>query len=325
MVPAKSLEDQNNNSYQKVLFFLLLTICLWPRVDNAIGLGAGILFSLIVSNPFLKKSSLWSKILLQTSVIGLGFGIGIEQVISEGKNSILYTLAGICFTLMAGRLLGKALKVHPNTSHLISFGTAICGGSAIAAMAPVIKAKDEETAISLATVFMLNSLALVLFPFIGKFMHMDQQSFGLWAALAIHDTSSVVGAAASFGTVALGIATTVKLTRALWIAPSALTIAFFKKEDAKIKFPFFILGFLLATGIRSLLPSCDILWNDLSFLARRLLVVTLFLIGAGLTKDVLKKVGFRPMIQGILLWIIVSIVSMILIKSQIIHCSITKL
>lgn len=305
----------------KILFFLLLILCLWPRVDNAVALAGGVALSLFMTNPYPGKSRHWSKRLLQISVIGLGFGIGIEQVLIEGRNSLVYTILGIGFTLVIGRLIGKLLKVAPNTSELISFGTAICGGSAIAAMAPVIKAKDEEIAVSLATVFMLNSVGLILFPFIGKMIHLDQPAFGLWAALAIHDTSSVVGAAASFGAVALAVGTTVKLTRALWIAPVALTVSFCRKADRKVQFPLFILGFLLAALIRSLFPMGEAIWGHLAFLARRLLAVTLFLIGCGLTKEVLKKVGFRPMIQGIILWILVSAVSLMLIVSRVIHAS----
>lgn len=297
----------------QILFIFLFFLCLWPRVDTPIALVTGILFSFVLKNPFPKLTSKLSKILLQVSVVGLGFGLGIGQVIQEGKKSIIYTAIGITVILLIGRLIGKILKVNPNISQLISFGTAICGGSAIAAIAPVIKAKDEEVAVSLATIFTLNSVALILFPFVGHLIHLSQESFGLWAALAIHDTSSVVGASASFGAVALTIATTVKLTRALWITPVVLGFALFKKVNRKVNFPFFILGFVLAALVRSLLPNLHILWDGLAFGARRLLVGTLFLIGAGLTKEVLKKVGFRPMIQGITLWVLVSIVTLVII------------
>jgi uncharacterized integral membrane protein (TIGR00698 family) len=295
------------------LFLFLFLFCLWPRVDTPIALVTGILFSFVLKNPFPKLTSKWSKVLLQASVVGLGFGLGIGQVIQEGKKSIVYTAVGITIILLAGRLIGKIFKVNPNISQLISFGTAICGGSAIAAIAPVINAKDEEVAVSLATIFTLNSAALIIFPFVGRLIHLSQQSFGLWAALAIHDTSSVVGASASFGAVALAIATTVKLTRALWITPVVLGFALFKKTNKKINLPFFILGFVLAALIRSLLPNLHMLWDCLAFGARRLLVVTLFLIGAGLTKEVLKKVGFRPMIQGLTLWVLVSVITLVII------------
>jgi uncharacterized integral membrane protein (TIGR00698 family) len=223
----------------QLLFIFLFLLCIWPRVDTPIALVTGILFSFVLKNPFPKLTSKLSKILLQVSVAGLGFGLGIGQVIQEGRKSIIYTAVGIAIILLTGRLIGKILKVNPNISQLISFGTAICGGSAIAAIAPVIKAKDDEVAVSLATIFTLNSVALILFPFVGRLIHLSQDSFGLWAALAIHDTSSVVGASASFGAVALAIATTVKLTRALWITPVVLGFAFFRKANKKINFPFF--------------------------------------------------------------------------------------
>jgi uncharacterized integral membrane protein (TIGR00698 family) len=233
-------------------------------------------------------------------------------------HSLLYTVIGITLTMIAGILLGRLFKVNTTTSTLISFGTAICGGSAIAAMAPVLKAKNEEIAVSLATVFTLNSVALLLFPEIGHLLHMSQKSFGLWSALAIHDTSSVVGAAASYGSEALAVGTTVKLTRALWITPVVLGFAYFKKSGQKATFPFFILGFVVAAIIRSLFPDFHVFWDGIAFGAKRLLVLTLFLIGAGLTKEVLKKVGFTSMMQGIVLWIIVSISVLLLITGQVI-------
>lgn len=291
---------------------------MWPHIDTAIALTAGIAFSLILSNPFAKLTGKWSKIFLQTSVVGLGFGIGISQVISEGKHSIIYTIIGITFTIIIGNLIGRLLKVNSNTSQLISFGTAICGGSAIAAMAPVLKAKDEETAVSLATVFTLNSIALLIFPFVGHLFHMSQQSFGIWAALAIHDTSSVVGAAASYGAIALAVGTTVKLTRALWITPVVLGYAVFRKSDQKIKIPLFIIGFVLAAVVRSVLPNLNTIWDNVAFGARRLLVLTLFLIGSGLTREVLKKVGVRPLLQGVTIWIIVSVLTLTVIINHII-------
>jgi uncharacterized integral membrane protein (TIGR00698 family) len=298
---------------KKITFITLMLLCLWPRIDTAMALACGIVFSMVFSNPMPRLSALWSKNLLQLSVVGLGFGIGISKVIHEGKHSIVYTIVGIVCTLLLGTLLGKLFKVTSHTSQLISFGTAICGGSAIAALAPVLKAKHEDIAVSLATIFTLNSVALLLFPFVGHLLHLNQQAFGLWAALAIHDTSSVVGAASSFGAAALATATTVKLTRALWIMPAVLIIAFFKKSDSKAKFPLFIAGFVAAALIRSLFPHANAAWDTLAFIARRLLVVTLFLIGSGLTRELLKKTGFRPMMQGVVLWITVSSVTLTVI------------
>lgn len=295
---------------KKIGFIILMLLCLWPRVDTAIALLAGIFFSMILTNPFPAVTTKWSKKLLQISVIGLGLGIGIRQVLQEGKHSIVYTMLGIACALAAGRLFGRLFSVPANTAQLISFGTAICGGSAIAALAPVLKAKDEEIAVSLATVFTLNSVALLLFPPIGHLLHLDQQAFGLWAALAIHDTSSVVGAASSYGPIALATGVTVKLTRALWIAPCVLGFAFFRKSEQRVTIPLFILGFIAAAIIRSIFPEQAGIWDGIAFIARRLLVVTLFLIGAGLSRAVLKKVGFRPMIQGISLWLLMSIITL---------------
>ena len=305
--------QKHNKLLIKLLFFFLLLLCFWPRTDSVVALAGGIAFSLIFTNPFQKLTNKGSKIGLQISVIGLGFGIGIAQVILEGKHSIVYTMVGIALTLCIGNIIGYLLKVNSNTSQLISIGTAICGGSAIAALAPVIKAKNEETAVSLAIIFTLNSIALIIFPFVGHLLHLNQESFGTWAGLAIHDTSSVVGAAASFGAKSLEIGTTVKLTRALWITPVVLIFAFFKKSGGKITFPFFILGFVIAATIRTLFPNLNWLWDVLAFGAKRLLVATLFLIGAGLTREILKKVGFWPLLQGVTLWILVSITTLLAI------------
>jgi uncharacterized integral membrane protein (TIGR00698 family) len=303
--------QQNSRKYlpvaHRLVFTLCALLCLFPQIDTVLALASGIAFSMLFSNPFPSKTSKLSKILLQLSVVGLGFGISIHQVLLEGRQSIVYTIVGITFTILIGSLIGKLLKVNSNISQLISFGTAICGGSAIAAMAPVIKANDEEIAVSLATVFMLNSIALLLFPFIGHILNLSQMAFGTWAALAIHDTSSVVGAAASYGTVALATGTTVKLTRALWITPITLGYAFFKKSKQKSSIPLFIFGFIIAAIIHSVFPDQQGIWEHIAFAARRILVVTLFLIGAGLTKNVLQKVGIQPLVQAVILWMLVSI------------------
>ena len=295
---------------KKICFLLLMVICAWPRVDAAVALLCGVTFSLSVGNPFWRVSGGWARKLLQTSVVGLGFGVGISQVLREGQHSILYTMVGITLTLLAGAAIGKWLGVEARTSQLISFGTAICGGSAIAAMAPVIKARSEEVAVSLATVFMLNAVALLVFPAVGHFFSLSPGAFGLWSALAIHDTSSVVGAASSFGPTALATATTVKLTRALWITPCVLAYALLRKSDQRATVPLFIIGFIAAAVVRSLLPQYPGTWDGMAFAARRLLVVTLFLIGAGVSRETLKKVGFRPMVQGVTLWVIVSTVTL---------------
>lgn len=290
---------------KKTAFLVLMAICAWPRVDAAVALVCGVVFSLSFGNPFARASGSWARKLLQLSVVGLGFGVAIGQVLREGQHSIVYTIAGITLTLLMGAALGKWLGVETRTSQLISFGTAICGGSAIAAMAPVIKARTEEVAVSLVTVFMLNSVALLIFPVIGRVLSLSPGAFGLWAALAIHDTSSVVGAASSFGPAALATATTVKLTRALWITPFVLGYALIRKSNQRATIPLFIVGFIAAAVVRSLLPQYLGTWDGVAFVARRMLVVTLFLIGAGVSRETLKKVGFRPMVQGVTLWVIV--------------------
>jgi uncharacterized integral membrane protein (TIGR00698 family) len=289
-----------------VLFFVLAAACLLPWVGPATALAAGIVFSLGLGNPAPARTSLWSRVLLQASVVGLGFGLSLGTVLRVGSRSAVYTVVGIALTLAAGALLGRLAGTTGPLSTLISFGTAICGGSAIAAMAPVVKAKSDEIAVSLATVFTLNAAALVLFPAVGHFLHLDQGQFGLWAGLAIHDTSSVVGAASAYGPQALALATTVKLTRALWIMPCVLLAALLSRSDQKAKFPLFIAGFVAAAAVRTLLPSLAPLWGVLVAVARQSLVLTLFLIGTGLTRDVLRRVGVRPLAQGVVLWLLVS-------------------
>jgi uncharacterized integral membrane protein (TIGR00698 family) len=316
-VSQKLQKVHSSTLLHKVLFISCGLLCLWPRVDTAMALAAGVTFSLLFSNPYSARTSKLSKLLLQISVVGLGFGISIQQVIQEGRHSIVYTIIGISFTLLIGNFIGRLFKVNSNISQLISFGTAICGGSAIAAMAPVIKARDEEIAISLATVFTLNSIALLLFPFIGHLLKLNEVAFGTWAALAIHDTSSVVGAASSYGAIALATGTTVKLTRALWITPVTLGYAYFKKSKQKAAFPLFIFGFIAAAFIHSLLPAFNGLWEIIAFSAKRILVVTLFLIGAGLTITVLKKVGIQPLFQAILLWLTVSTATLLFILKMV--------
>jgi uncharacterized integral membrane protein (TIGR00698 family) len=266
----------------------------------------GAVISLGLGNPWPQQTQKFSKGILQISVVGLGFGLSLGEVLHTGKGSIVYTIIGIAFTLTLGYALGNLFKVEKNTSALISFGTAICGGSAIAAMAPILKAKDNEIAVALATVFSLNSAALLLFPLIGYIFHLNQGIFGTWAGLAIHDTSSVVGATSAYGVQALAIGTTVKLTRAMWITPLVIAAAWFNKSEQKAKIPLFIIGFIVAAAIRTLLPQYAHYWGGLAAIARQCLVVTLFLIGAGLSRDVLKKVGVRPLLQGVTLWLFVS-------------------
>jgi len=273
-------------------------------------LALGILIALTVGNPYSKKTAKATKYLLQASVVGLGFGMDLQKVVAAGRTGILFTIATIAGTLLLGFLIGRALNIERTTSHLISSGTAICGGSAIAAVGPVLKASDEQMSVSLGTVFILNSIALFVFPVIGHRLAMSQTQFGVWAAIAIHDTSSVVGAAARYGAEALQIATTVKLTRALWIVPLTLGTAFVfhRKGAAKITIPWFILWFLVASLIRTYVASPA--WPVIVTIAKYGLTLTLFLIGAGLSRKSLAAVGIRPLILGVLLWIAISTVSL---------------
>lgn len=300
------------------LFFALAAASLLPWVGPAAALAGGILFSLLVGNPAPARTASWSKVLLQASVVGLGFGLSLGSVARVGAASFLYTAVGIALTLALGVLLGRLAGTSGPVSTLISFGTAICGGSAIAAMAPVVKAKSDEIAVSLATVFTLNAAALLLFPAVGHLVGLDPARFGLWAALAIHDTSSVVGAASAYGPEALALATTVKLTRALWIVPCVLGAALLARSGERPKFPLFIAGFVAAAALRTAIPQLAPLWTGLAAVARQLLVLTLFLIGTGLTREVLVRVGLRPLAQGLLLWIVVGSATLAAILSGLI-------
>ncbi|MBW2473453.1 MAG: putative sulfate exporter family transporter [Deltaproteobacteria bacterium] len=307
MVPEKQ------NQLNKAAFIGLFFLTALPLVSSPVALVAGFSFSFVFGNPLPQLTARVSKTLLKLSVVGLGFGVNFVEVIEVGKNSILLTLVSISATIGLGLLLGRALRLPKNTVTLLSFGTAICGGSAIAAMAPVIRADDDEIAVSLATVFALNAVALVIFPPLGALFHLDQNQFGLWAALAIHDTSSVVGASAAYGALALSIGTTAKLTRALWIAPFALVAGFLCQSKERTGIPLFILGFIAAAFINNWLPEFQPLWNVVYAISKQSLVMTLFLIGAGLTRQVLRQVGLKPLLLGVILWIIVSIATLILI------------
>jgi uncharacterized integral membrane protein (TIGR00698 family) len=305
-------------SLEKIIFILLILVCLspWGSPPVALALGLGVAFTM--GNPFSQLTGKPTRLLLQASVTLLGFGMNIEAVFKAGKEGILFTIATIFGTLILGHFVGKLLYVNEKTSSLISSGTAICGGSAIAAVGPAINAGPEEMSVSLGTVFVLNSIALLLFPFIGHVLNLSQTQFGVWSAIAIHDTSSVVGAAQTYGPEALAIATTVKLARALWIAPVALTFAIlYRKNDSdrktKVAVPWFIFLFLGTSLIRTYAPSQVLpsIFDSLVNLAKAGMTITLFLIGASLSRKMLKKVGWRPLLQGVLLWIVISVVSLI--------------
>jgi uncharacterized integral membrane protein (TIGR00698 family) len=294
----------------KTLFFAGLIISASGYVTPPVALTVGIIFGLSVSHPLPADSRDLSRFLLQASVVALGFGMNLHEVIKAGKSGFVYTALGISFALIVGLSLGKFLQVRGNASYLITTGTAICGGSAIAAIAPIIQADEQETAVSLATVFILNSVALIAFPLIGAAQHLSQTQFGLWAALAIHDTSSVVGAASKYGAEALIVGTTVKLARALWIVPLALGTAAVKRSKSKVKLPWFILLFCLAAVINTYVASASHFSSAFFTLGRYGLTATLFLIGSSISRASLKKVGWRPLAQGIALWIIVAITSL---------------
>ncbi|MGH9497276.1 MAG: YeiH family protein [Candidatus Sulfotelmatobacter sp.] len=294
----------------RVVFVLCLVVSASGYVSPPVALAIGLAFGLIFTNPFTAQSRKFSKFLLQASVVGLGFGMNLHEVLRAGRSGFIYTLLGISFALTLGMALGALFEVKRVPAFLISTGTAICGGSAIAAVGPITQASDEEMAVALGTVFVLNSVALLIFPYIGAALKLSQTQFGLWAALAIHDTSSVVGAAAKYGAVALAIATTVKLARALWIVPLSLGTALVRGAKAKIDWPWFIALFCLAAVCNTYLPAGAHVYSIAVKLAKMGLTATLFLIGSGISIATLKRVGHRPLLQGILLWMIVSVVSL---------------
>jgi uncharacterized integral membrane protein (TIGR00698 family) len=302
---------KRGDALQQIIFILALLFCLTSYASPPLALALGLLIALTSGHPLQRYNSRATKILLQVSVVGLGFGINLGQVIKAGRTGLLFTIASIIGTLVIGFLIGRLLGINAKTSHLISSGTAICGGSAIAAVGPVLDADEREMSVALGTVFILNSVALFVFPVIGRYLNLTQAQFGTWVGIAIHDTSSVVGAAAKYGAEALQIATPVKLARALWIVPLVIFTAFvFKTHAKKIAVPYFILLFVVASVLRTYVPAIAVASDMLVAIARIGLTVTLFLIGAGLSRKTLKSVGARPLVQGVLLWIVISLVSL---------------
>lgn len=292
------------------MIIILGILCLWPKISAGIALLLGVLGTLLFGNPYEAKTKKFTPQLLTYSVIGLGAGMNLLVVLKVGLHGILYTVVSIGAAFAIGTILGLILKVERDLSLLLTVGTAICGGSAIAAVAPVLGAKPHQVSVSLGTVFMLNACALFLFPWLGHHFSLTQNQFGLWSALAIHDTSSVVGSTLQYGQEALQVGTTVKLARALWIVPVTFAVGFFvarrnhsPQTEAKPKRPWFILGFLLMAALVTWIPALAFAGHIVEFVARRLLVLTLFLIGANLSRETLKAVGFRPFLQGVLLWI----------------------
>jgi uncharacterized integral membrane protein (TIGR00698 family) len=295
------------SNIRKAIFIIAVILCLTPFVSPAIALLMGLVIAQFIGHPYLELNHKATHILLQVSVVGLGFGMNVHSALHAGREGILFTIASITGTLIFGYLMGRWLNIEKKTSFLISSGTAICGGSAIAAISPVIKAEEKQISVALGTIFILNSIALLVFPVIGHYFNLSQTQFGLWCALAIHDTSSVVGAASKYGAHALEVATTVKLARALWIIPVAFISAFlFKNQSKKIKVPYFIGFFILAMVINTYVPAIAIINIYLIMIAKAGLTLTLFLIGAGLSRKVLISVGFKPLFQGVILWIAIS-------------------
>ena len=292
----------------QILFLALAVLSFSPLVSPPIALLFGILFvnifgKVLETDTFVKK-------LLQYSIIGLGFGINLNTAIEAGSQGFLFTVSTIALVMIFGLLLAKILKIDKTIAQLISAGTAICGGSAIAAVAPILKANSKQTSVALGIVFVLNAVALFIFPEIGHFFNLTQNQFGIWSAIAIHDTSSVVGAASKYGNEALQIATTVKLARALWIIPLAFLISIFTKSEGKIKIPYFIGFFVLAILAGTYLPFLQNFNSIISEISRDTLKVALFLIGAGLSLQNLKNIGIKPLLLGIILWIFISSISL---------------
>lgn len=315
---------QNNNKIIYVSLLVILSFFLFldyipgmhaysAWVTPPVALFLGLSFALLCGQAHPKFNKKISKYLLQYSVVGLGFGMNLQASLASGKEGMEFTVISVVGTLLIGWVIGrKFLKVDRDTSYLISSGTAICGGSAIAAVGPVLRAKDSEMSVALGTIFILNAIALFIFPVIGHALNMSQHEFGTWAAIAIHDTSSVVGAGAAYGEEALRVATTIKLTRALWIIPLAIATSFiFKSKGQKISIPWFIFFFVLAmivnTYVLNLSETGALIGAGINSIARKALTITLFFIGASLSRDVLKAVGIKPLVQGILLWVVISV------------------
>lgn len=307
---AGLLINLNDNS-RKVVFISCVAFCLTPIISPAIALLMGLVIAQFTGHPYSHLNHKATQLLLQVSVISLGFGMNMHSAMQAGKEGVLFTIASISGTLIFGYFMGKWLSIEKKTSYLISAGTAICGGSAIAAISPVIKAEEKQISIALGCVFILNSIALFIFPMIGHHFDLSQTQFGLWCAIAIHDTSSVVGAASKYGSHALEVATTVKLARALWIIPVAFMSTFiFKNKSKKVNIPYFIGLFVLAMISNTYIPATKQISPYMIIIAKSGLSLTLFLIGAGLSRKVLLSVGFKPLFQGVVLWIAISVAAL---------------
>ncbi len=295
-------------------YIILIFICILPWISPAIALFIGLLHAIIIGTPFPTFNRTASKYLLQISVVGLGFKMNLYESLQAGSDGIIFTIFSVILVLFGGILIGKFFKLDEKTSYLISSGTAICGGSAIAAVSPVIKADQNQISISLAAVFILNAVALFIFPTLGRWMHLTEHQFGVWAAIAIHDTSSVVGAGAAYGTEALQIATTVKLTRALWIIPLSIYTTYrFNSKGEKLYIPWFILFFLLAMLLNTYIHIPEQISHTLVQLARQGMTLTLFFIGASLSPKAIKSVGVNALVFAVVMWILIGVSSLLFI------------
>ena len=310
----------------KIIYILLIALVIFPFdlvgfgniITPAIALFLGLAFAFIFKNPYPKFNKNTSKYLLQASVVGLGFGMNVTESLKSGGEGMLFTIASVIGVMVLGVLIGKWLHLNKKASYLIASGTAICGGSAIAAVGPIVKANEHEMAVSLGVVFILNAIALFIFPAIGHYFELSEVQFGTWAAIAIHDTSSVVGAGEAYGPIALQTATLVKLTRALWIIPLAIVTMFiFRDKTSKISIPWFIFMFILAMVINTYCNLPQQLTSSLLWIAKKGLVLTLFLIGASLSLSTIKAVGIKPLILAITLWIIIGIGSFVVVTTTI--------
>jgi uncharacterized integral membrane protein (TIGR00698 family) len=305
-------------TWRKAAFILVVAIIVIFNFSPGLALALGLFFGIFIGNPYETVTKKITKYLLQVSVVGLGFAMNIHQVLDAGKDGLIYTTVTIALTLLLGYLLGRLMKINNVISYLISAGTAICGGSAIAAISSVVKANEEQISVSIAIVFVLNTIALFIFPVIGHYYGLSQYQFGIWSAIAIHDTSSVVGASSAYGHEAMIIATTVKLARALWIVPLVfLSAAIFKNSDAKFSFPYFILFFFLASVIRTYIPEVEANSERILVIAKTGLAVTLFFIGSSISITSLKKIGIKPLLMGVLLWVVVLLCSLWVVRNYI--------
>ncbi|MDB5118822.1 MAG: putative sulfate exporter family transporter [Sphingobacteriales bacterium] len=292
---------------RQLIFIVLLFLCLTPWITPPIAVLMGLIVAQFIGHPFLHLNQKATTLLLQISVVGLGFGMNVTSAFTASKQGVVLTIISIIGTLLLGTILGKVFKIEKKIAHLIACGTAICGGSAIATIAPVIEAEEKEISMALGTIFILNAAALFIFPALGHYFALNETQFGMWCAIAIHDTSSVVGAASKYGPHALEVATTVKLARALWIIPVALgSSVMLKNKTSKIRIPWFICFFIAAVAVNTYVPGISHVAPLLVSISKTGLILTLFLISAGLSTKVLKEVGVRPLLQGVILWVFVS-------------------